>query len=803
MVNMVAFDKCLARPGDGKATYLLTDHLRDVASRSSRHLESIEEKMLYLAGLAHDVGKAHVNWQDYIRKVEAGQKNLQGVPHSPFGAAIYALFGEILLKEDGVDLYRDVKIIQLWFRGILDIADHHGELKDMDRDRLPWTSIRYQVDEAWGLIDWNGWLDFIAKEWRPFESFRNWNGQDFKHWEREFERKWAKAVVRLQSQRNNWEFHIEEATPYSFRRNTGRLIFADRMDAGAAAFDSTITNGDITSAFNQFQVHLEELKEKRQNAELRKLRESVRSQALAMYSECSNSGLFLLNVPTGLGKTMAAVRVALEALRSQRKKRIIYAAPYLSIITQVVDELWMMTGLETLEHHSLTWVPKEQEDVEQLEDKAAQISDTWQGKVVVTSFHQLYRALFPKRAQHCSRIPALEDAILIIDEPQIMDNNYWRAFLWQLKSAMKIMNMQTILVSATMPPYEEVFGSNESTQLITPFSKELAPVRYRVIVHEDAWDERRLSQAIFESGDAEVSAAAILNTVKDASLTYQLVKKLIPNAYYLSGMMTPLHKKSVLNKVKMALASTDLDPTILVSTQVIEAGVDLSFGKLFRSNAILPSILQAAGRLNRHAIDDLGELNIFRFLREGKLDTRKYVYKDSEVLKMGDELLNEVHDEYELNEAVKAFYIRLAQFARTGAEEILADAASGHWNAVAGLTPFKDDRHQVSVFVPFGDELISDSIRARMNKFGCYEIEEIYEKYVEPGYVSGMDYIGKKQFMGLMQLFLVSISPKMAFNHVRIPDRENLSIWELANLEYYDLDLGFHVEPDSDAYVEW
>lgn len=786
MVTVCPFADCIARPRTHNSVHLLQDHLLRVAELAVPERGTIEQELSFLAALLHDIGKSHSKWQEYIRKVENGFVLKSPIAHSPLGAALFALFGDQVIRKRAGERLRDTQLLRQWAMGILDIANHHGSLDDLEIGRLPWGASGYEIGKARLFLDWQGIIRFLSRWFPEVLVFLSWDSAQLEEWELKFQMQWDKLATRLKSEKRMFQNDLAGAAFQSFRLSTGNLIFADRFDAGTLegnVFDSE----KLESAVNRYQQVIAQKKQEFATSSLAGLRERIRVHSIASYEAKTDAQFYSLHVPTGTGKTMAALGVALEACKNHGKKRILYAAPYLSIVSQVVEEIRQATGMEVMQHHSLTWQPENEK--EEQDDKSALLMESWQAPIVVTSFNQLFAALFPARAQQTLRIPALKDAVLILDEPQIIDSAHWKLFLHILEAASTRMNLQIILVTATMPPYQAVLSS-QVHPLVPVLKTNDQPSRYWVEVRREDWDERELAEQLLYSYSSGVSAAAILNTIQDAALVYREISSHTPEALFLCGAMTPLHKQEVLDKVKERLKRGM--PTLLVSTQVIEAGVDVSFDRLFRAASILPSVLQSAGRINRHGLygQGCGKLTVFRFLRHGEIDTRKYVYKSRIGRQVTDDLLGggDIASEPDLSKAVEKYYQELERRIGGQSEFKLADSAVGEWSSVAGLAPFLETNYHISTFVPYGEHLLSEKIRNRMDKFGCLSIDEIYEKYAD-GFADSLSFVERKQFFGLMQLFLVSISRKMAGS--RAYSKNGKAIWRLGlDGETYDPDMG-------------
>jgi len=230
---------------------------------------------------------------------------------------------------------------------------------------------------------------------------------------------------------------------------------------------------------------------------------------------------------------------------------------------------------------------------------------------------------------------------------------------------------------------------------------------------------------------------------------------------------------------------------LVVSTQVIEAGVDLSFQKVFRARPILPSIIQAAGRANRHAEGEKAEVVVFDFLREGRIDTRNYVYTSAITREITDALLPQAvsRKEKEAYGDVDAYYRELiSRCPMEGGKDLLQKAALGDWCAVSRLEVFEEHpSKQRRVFVPFEYFPLPEEITTAMARFGLNKPLEIYEKYCEPGWFGTLDFRQRKAFMALLMQFTVPVTKAM--NAVLETD-ESKPISLLKDQKAYNQDTG-------------
>lgn len=784
---MVKFQDAIARPPEGERHFPLAEHLEAVAAGMGEPDGDYSSRLAFLAGLLHDVGKARKEWQDYITRKPGASSH---VPHAIYGGVLYGYLADFLLEK--WPLTHSLRTELQWqvMGWIRDILDHHGQLKDIVSLALPWEGFQYQDLRSLDLTGFQHWL----QGWFPETDSAVIDLPSIGRWLRSFRSKWSRwAITSIPTPSSR------ESARYCLRLRTASLIQADRRHAGELVPES-LDEDMARSAMERVGQYLEALKD---DSPISRMRQQMQEAALEVYQQHAAEPLFTLNLPTGMGKTLTALRVALEACLQQRKKRIIYVAPYLSILSQVTDDLRRATGLEILQHHSLSWT-----DDREWDEKSILLLESWSAPVVTTTFHQLFRALFPQRAQQAMRLSALWDSFVIVDEPQVLHESVWVPFLKMMEEACRSMRAQALFVSATMPPLH--YLSRPPVELARE-KVTLAP-RYRVQVSAQPWTEQDVAAQLWQGVQECGQVAVIANTIRDSSLIREAFMEQAGSGMdnlsviHLHGAMTPLHKRLYMEELDYRLSHSE-EPLAVISTQVIEAGVNISFPRVYRALPILPSALQAAGRVNRHAREAQGELILFPFWRQGEKDTRAYVYQNALHRQVTDQLLSEKHalDEHGLNQSVLQYYQEILR--RESAEatlQKLRKAAGGAWSAVAGMKPFEDEEHRISVFVPWGEAYILgereaptevalallQSIRDKMARWGLSSVEAIYERYLDRTWMGQLSYVERKQFMGLMQYFLVPLNLKAALDVVANL-QDPVEIKRITHLSEYDNDSGF------------
>lgn len=440
-------------------------------------------------------------------------------------------------------------------------------------------------------------------------------------------------------------------------------------------------------------------------------------------------------------------------------------------------------GEKPLEHHSLAILDKGDE---QRTGESQLWMESWGHSIVCTSFNQFSKAIFPKRAQDVLRRTFLKDCVVIIDEPQIFNPDVWNLFLCGLEGLSNLVNLIVIFVSATMPPFDYGLSKNPINLKVGPMFKE---ERYRLYVEKEEKDEVSLAN-LLKNNNAK-SQAAILNTIEDAYRVYEKLN--MDNAYLLHGLMIPIHKKFIIEKVKFDLKNKKY-PLYLVSTQVIEAGVDVSFENVFRALSILPSIVQAAGRVNRHG-EGKGSIWTFPFYRSSERDTRILIYP-KELIQITDKLLGEkeVFGENELVDLIGEYYhIMFKQNTYETSLYYLEKAYAGKWEELSKFKPFSDDYLRLPIFVPWDtneEKFLDNRFIFLRDKFKINNSNEIYERYSDYDYISKLSFQDRKQFMILFYHFVLNLPVKHALKVASKEDFLNSKIPILYDSYAYDEKIG-------------
>ena len=333
-------------------------------------------------------------------------------------------------------------------------------------------------------------------------------------------------------------------------------------------------------------------------------RDAFRNFVLNNFDE--NYKLFTLTAPTGYGKTLTALNFALKF----NKSRIIYALPFTSIIDQTYDivaKIYKNSDILVSKAHHKTTIDEENLTEEDRYSKIKFLMESFSGEINVTTLYQLIFALFGNKNKDNVKFNQLKNSVVIIDEAQAIPYNFRKDFILLCEIISQRLGTIFIFMSATMP----VIKSENFKEIsnLDYFSKQ---DRY-VIKWLDIGGEDELLEKICEAA-SDKNTLVVVNTIKKAQELFAKLRDKF-SCFCLNGYMYDDHKRATIEAVRCAVNKNKVDPLaskiLLISTQSIEAGVDLDFDIGFREVSPISSIIQTAGRVNRHFGATRGELYVF------------------------------------------------------------------------------------------------------------------------------------------------------------------------------------------------
>lgn len=383
------------------------------------------------------------------------------------------------------------------------------------------------------------------------------------------------------------------------------LVDADYLDTEAFMNDQLIPRGDYDKnedLYDRLINYITPWLTANDSSTVNGRRSEILINCLAKGKE--NKGLFQLTVPTGGGKTISSLAFALEHAKKHNLKRVIYVIPYSSIIDQNADVFRNIAGdKNVLEHHcNVEYDSKEELNPMQL------ASENWDKPIVVTTNVQFFESLFANRSTKCRKLHNLAQSIIIFDEAQMLPKNYLMPCIWAINELVYNYQSSVVLCTATQPALTGLF---ENIWIKSPYitNKDqfcITEICNNITENYDFFKRSNIS-FLGDMGEAELinglvdrdQILCIMNNRKSAQQVFvKLLKhKGVSNVYHLSTTMYPKHRKQILKEIKEKLLQNER--CILISTSLVEAGVDLDFKTVYRELAGLDSIIQAAGRCNR------------------------------------------------------------------------------------------------------------------------------------------------------------------------------------------------------------
>lgn len=545
---------------------LLEDHLRQTAEMSAGFSQSTPlASWAYTAGLWHDLGK----YSDAFQRRLAG--STERVDHSTAGAQTAAA----LFAGDNGNLIIGRTLAYI-------IAGHHSGLPD--GNAADETCLRARLKK--------GIPPYSACPARLLEKPPLSVGD-------------VMDILGKRADGKSFAFGIS----FFIRMLFSCLVDADRLDSEAAESPGRAEIRKIYPSLSELHwkltTHLDTLAAGAEGTPINGYRAGILDQCRRMAE--SPPGLFSLTVPTGGGKTLSSLAFALEHCLRHGLRRVIYAIPYTSIIEQTASVFRACLGDDAVvEHHSNFEPPDEPEDP----SFHSLATENWDAPIIVTTNVQLFESLFSNKPSRCRRLHNVMNSVIILDEAQMLPPGILSPCVEAIRELTSRYHTSVVLCTATQPALNRGDGfpdGLENVREIVAEPEALSSVFKRVGV-----------KVLGKKEDDEIAAMIgererVLCIVNTKARARRLFEKYADRegTYHLSAMMCPEHRSEIIAEIKTRLSEGA--PCRVVSTQLIEAGVDVDFPVVFREMAGIDSIAQAAGRCNREGklLPRLGEVFVF------------------------------------------------------------------------------------------------------------------------------------------------------------------------------------------------
>ena len=600
-------------------------HSENVARYSCDNLRDFGmPKMAYMAGLYHDLGKYTGEFKEYIQKASNGEDVKRGSVNHTFAGVRY------LIKKYNNCKNRYLKVaVELIayaigsHHGLFDVVDEKG--KHGFEHRLNKEGIAYEeaVENALKKIpEKDNAINDISRELQDKIVIIN-------------------TLIRGKEEGSSEGlFYISLLT----RILLSALIDADRRDtaefmvgkSNAVEFNDDFWNENVNKNKKKY-------REKFSNSNSLINKSRAQLSKMCKKAAAKPSGIYKLNIPTGAGKTLDSLRYALHHANIFGKKRIIYVMPLLAIIEQnaAIIREFVKDGNAVLEHHSNVVMDTDDD----CQERYSLLIENWNSPIVITTLVQFLNTLFSGKTSSIRRMHSLANSIIIFDEVQTVPNRMLTLFNLACSFLDKVCNTTLLLCSATQPSLNKVKhpihdGVKDLLQINPSI---LEPFNRVKLVNAGAMGYEEIVEFINEKIAAVDSLLVVCNTKKEAQQIFKDIgSDNQNNVFHISAGLCKEHRIDVLRDINTALKKVGDSgkKVICISTQVVEAGVDISFACVIRLQAGMDSIVQSAGRCNRHGeqnklamtyiIDYKNEpLSKLKEIQVGKMATHSVLQKES------------------------------------------------------------------------------------------------------------------------------------------------------------------------------
>lgn len=435
--------------------------------------------------------------------------------------------------------------------------------------------------------------------------------------------------------RKNWNGHI--ALPQDYFRPSGRgfatafyirmlyscLVDADYIDT------ETFMNGDagrgnyepLSALCDKLTAYISKWNNPTREIDI--LRQKILNSCIEKAS--APRGFFSLTVPTGGGKTVASMAFALNHAAANSMKRIIYVIPYTSIIEQNAKVFRDILGQENVVEHHSSVSYELSENADELEYRSALATENWDAPVIVTTAVQFFESLYANRSSKCRKLHNIANSVIIFDEAQMIPSNNLRPCVAAIAELVRAYNATAVLCTATQPAIDEMlleYSKKESVVELCPDVDGMFEKFRRTSFEKEG---RLTTDELVSRLESQQQVLCIVNTRKFAQEVYEALPS--EGRFHLSTLMCPVHRKQKLDEIRERLKSGKT--CRVVSTSLIEAGVDVDFPRVFREMAGLDSILQAAGRCNREGKRSAESSIVTVFESENKVNKLIAVNRDA------------------------------------------------------------------------------------------------------------------------------------------------------------------------------
>ncbi|MGN0853440.1 MAG: CRISPR-associated endonuclease Cas3'' [Kiritimatiellia bacterium] len=637
----------------------LEAHSRQVAELAAKFAEAFQSaEWARIVGLLHDAGKARHSFQAYLAQANGlDDAEYDSSDHSHSGAG--ACWANKLWNGIG-------RIFAYC------IAGHHAGLPDWESGETPNGALRVRLDEESKVL-----CEPSVQTW--LERFQD----------------------RLSSPRPPFKFEKGSAA-FWIRMLYSCLVDADFLDT-EAFMDAEKSNDrggypELAQLARVFFERLDDFQRKADVTEVNKIRAEIRARC-ELVAE-NRPGVYSLTVPTGGGKTLSSMAFALRHALKHGQRRVVYVIPYTSIIEQTADILRGIFGAENvLEHHSNF-------DPEKETQRSRLASENWDAPIVVTTSVQFFESLYACKSSRCRKLHNLAGSVIILDEVQLLPMNLIKPCTLAIKELAAHYGATLVLSTATQP---KLPGLESVTEIIPAEMDLFARLKRTEWEFPASGNSRKTWREIADELKEMRQVLCVVNTRRDCRELFDLMPS---GTVHLSASMCGAHRSKAIAGIKEALkAGKEIR---VISTQLVEAGVDVDFPVVYRAFTGLSSIAQSAGRCNREGkLSSLGRVVVFLPPKEsprGILRFGEYAMQDM--------LCESSGLSFDSPEAYPRYFAKLQTRVHSLGEEFAALLQEGEREmkfqfreAAAGFRMIDNSSVAVAVRYEEGESLIEEILR--------------------------------------------------------------------------------------------
>lgn len=619
-----------------KKEQTVSEHSNNVAKIASEFGEAVQmSHTAWLQGILHDVGKLCEDFSKYIRGKSDAKRG--EIDHSYMGAKYLFALSQILCKKNAFPMDAALLIGRtiLSHHGLHDWITEEGE--DYFQKRI--SNRKHDKEVICALPE------IVSNE--TLQKYYLESVKEYAAMQQKMEQLYKEMIAKGEQEKRNLSDDAKCVIPAFYQGFLERLMQSILMDADqtdAANFNDDIvytSPKESTAVWNDMAKRMQE-----KCTTFRKKTDAISRQRMNISDRCAafanhDVKICRLVVPTGGGKTLSALRFAIEYSQKHNVNQIFYIAPFNSILEQNSDVIREIAGEENfLEHHSNVFsrLEENENETEKLSDYQMR-TERWDVPVIATTLVQFLNALFDGKSSSVRRMHHLCRAVMIIDEVQAIPAKCIHLFNLAMNFLTHICGSTVVLCSATQPCLEQAeypILLDEQESMTADFQADFDAFR-RTVLHsagKKSFSYEEAAKFCTQQYQENGNLLLVVNTKQAALTMFQKLKErngASATVLHLSTNMCPVHRRTVIQQMREQLETQQ--PLICVTTQLIEAGVDISFRCVVRSMSGLDHAAQAAGRCNRNGEYDCCSVYLIQLEEEKLAAALKQIEKEQEITK--------------------------------------------------------------------------------------------------------------------------------------------------------------------------